>query len=225
MLGGRTLLNTCCKAAIAVLIFLSLLLMKVHSTYALVKTKGKAENWAWPVNGEITDTFGTRNGKHHGIDIAAEVGENIYSVEAGIVQRSYYSATYGNVVFINHSGLETVYAHLNKRTVTEGQIVQKGEKIGELGNTGRSSGPHLHFEVHNGKWSYQKENAIDPLLVLNKESLHAAAIEAKEIYIVKAGDTLSKIADNHDITIKDIREWNNLSGDLIYPNQQLSINR
>lgn len=129
------------------------------------------ENWVWPVLGEITDNFGTRSGRHKGIDIAAPLGENVYSVDEGTVKKSYYSYTYGNVVFIsNPGGFETVYAHMNKRSVEEGAIVKRGQKIGEIGSTGRSTGAHLHFEVHVGEWDYEKNNAIDPLAVLNKNN-------------------------------------------------------
>lgn len=135
-----------------------------------ISYEDKAENWVWPVAGEITDYYGTRAGKHKGIDIAAPAGEDTYSVDEGIVKKSYYSYTYGHVVFIAHpSGFETVYAHLSKRNVKEGDYVKKGEKIGEIGSTGRSTGAHLHFEVHFGEWNYKKNNSIDPLMVLNVE--------------------------------------------------------
>jgi LysM repeat protein len=134
--------------------------------------ENKAENWVWPVAGEITDYYGTRAGKHKGIDIAAPIGEDTYSVDEGIVKKSYYSYTYGHVVFVSHpSGFETVYAHLSKRNVKEGDYVQRGEKIGEIGSTGRSTGAHLHFEVHFGEWNYKKNNSIDPLMVLNVEEM------------------------------------------------------
>lgn len=91
----------------------------------------------------------------------------MYAVDEGIVTRSYYSQSYGNVIFVKHENdLETVYAHLNKRFVEEKQLVKKGELIGEMGNTGYSSGVHLHFEIHNKEWTVAKENAINPILVL-----------------------------------------------------------
>ena len=69
----------------------------------------------WPSDGVITDLFGTRQGHHKGIDIAAPLGSHVYAVENGIVSKSYYSDTYGNVVFIKHDNqIETVYAHLKE---------------------------------------------------------------------------------------------------------------
>ncbi|MBY0096511.1 peptidoglycan DD-metalloendopeptidase family protein [Mesobacillus maritimus] len=124
---------------------------------------GQTEHWIWPADGEITDTFGTRNGMHMGIDIAAELYTPIYAVDSGVVSKSYYSDTYGHVVFIKHQNdYETVYAHLHKRNVNEGDSVQQGTQIGVMGNTGDSSGVHLHFEVHQDEWTYSKENVIDP---------------------------------------------------------------
>lgn len=123
-------------------------------------------SWVQPVNGEITDTFGTRNGKHKGIDIAAPEGEKIVSVSDGKVTKSYYSDTYGHVVFVGHpEGYETVYAHLSKRMVSVGESVKKGQALGIIGNTGVSRGTHLHFELHDGEWTYKKEHALDPFFV------------------------------------------------------------
>lgn len=124
-------------------------------------------DWIWPSNGVITDTFGTREGHHKGIDIADEFGSSVYVVDNGIVTKSYFSSSYGNVVFIKHeNNMETVYAHLKERNVTEGQKVKQGQVIGKMGSTGQSSGVHLHFEIHLSEWTYEKENAIDPVIAL-----------------------------------------------------------
>lgn len=120
------------------------------------------EDWIWPTDGEITDVFGTRSGMHKGVDIAAPPNTPVYAVAEGIVSRSYYSDTYGHVVFVKHKDFETVYAHLASRNVSEGQEIEQGEILGKMGNTGDSSGVHLHFEVHEHEWTYSKENAIDP---------------------------------------------------------------
>lgn len=122
-------------------------------------------HWIWPSNGTITDLFGTRKGIHKGIDIASEMGTPIFAVDEGIVSKSYYSDSYGNVVFIKHKNqFETVYAHLKTRNVTEGNLVKQGEMIGKMGDTGDSSGVHLHFEIHHDEWTFDKHNAIDPIL-------------------------------------------------------------
>lgn len=130
------------------------------------------DHWIWPTDGVITDTYGTRAGKHYGIDIAGGYRSPIHSVDAGIVTKSYYSNTYGHVVFVKHpNNLETVYAHLRKRNVQEGQRINQGEIIGEMGNTGRSSGVHLHFEIHKFAWTINKQNAINPIVALGNIEL------------------------------------------------------
>ncbi|RFU63141.1 LysM peptidoglycan-binding domain-containing protein [Peribacillus saganii] len=132
------------------------------------------EGWVWPSNGIISDHFGTRGGAHKGIDIAAPSGTKVVAASNGIVKKSYYSSTYGNVVFLNHDGkYETVYAHLEKRLVKEGDKVNQGEAVGIMGNTGRSRGVHLHFELHLDEWSVEKANALNPLTVLGKREERA----------------------------------------------------
>jgi lipoprotein NlpD len=106
----------------------------------------------WPTKGTLTSSFGKRNGrKHEGIDIAAPKGTPIYSAAAGKVVFSGWGPTgYGKMVIIKHQHhLTTVYAHNSKILVKEGTQVKQGQKISLMGSTGRSSGPHLHFEVRN----------------------------------------------------------------------------
>lgn len=139
---------------------------------AEINIKDITSNWYFPAEGEISDVFESRGGIHKGIDIAGDYKSPVYVVEDGEVIKSYFSQSYGNVVFVHHlNGFETVYAHLDKRLVIEGQKVKKGEEIGLLGNTGNSTGNHLHFEIHNGEWTIDKENAIDPFLVFGKGEL------------------------------------------------------
>ena len=80
----------------------------------------EGNQWAWPVEGQISDYFGTRHGKHYGIDIAAPIGTPVSAIQEGKVTKSYYSSSYGNVIFIKHGEYEAVYAHLNKRYVVQG---------------------------------------------------------------------------------------------------------
>jgi murein DD-endopeptidase MepM/ murein hydrolase activator NlpD len=126
-----------------------------------------------PANGPVTSEFGARWGKfHYGIDIGKR-GSSVPVVAAadGYVFRSYYSDSYGNVVFITHvidgQVYTTVYAHLESRLVGEGQTVSKGQMIGYMGNTGRSFGAHLHFEIHRGPWTPSKSNAVNPRNYIN----------------------------------------------------------
>jgi hypothetical protein len=133
---------------------------------AELNIKTSTDNWFFPAKGEISDIFDSREGKHKGIDIAGEYRSQIFAAEEGKVSKSYYSFSYGNVVFLHHpNGFETIYAHLAKRLVQKGDTVHRGETIGLMGNTGESTGTHLHFEVHEGDWTLDKRNAIDPFLV------------------------------------------------------------
>jgi murein DD-endopeptidase MepM/ murein hydrolase activator NlpD len=105
------------------------------------------------VFGYRRDPFTRKSAYHRGIDFGGNVGDPIFATAAGSVSRTGYDKAMGNHVFIKHgNGLESVYMHLTKSLVKKGQNVKKGEKIGTLGSTGRSTGPHLHYEVHkNGK--------------------------------------------------------------------------
>lgn len=105
--------------------------------------------FAKPINAAISSEFGQRWGRmHNGIDFAANEGDIILATDSGMVKFSGYEETFGNFVIIEHgSGYESYYAHMSKRSVTEGEIVSKGQKIGEVGSTGNSTGPHLHFEI------------------------------------------------------------------------------
>ncbi|MBW7642912.1 murein hydrolase activator EnvC family protein [Geobacillus thermoleovorans] len=124
-----------------------------------------------PANGPITSGFGYRFGGtdfHPGVDIGKRAAVvPVVAAADGIVFRSYYSSSYGNVIFISHvingQTYTTVYAHLEARLVGEGQHVRKGQVIGYMGNTGHSTGPHLHFELHRGGWNEAKTNAVNPL--------------------------------------------------------------
>lgn len=105
----------------------------------------------WPVPGskKVSSFFGKRGRKHHdGVDIPAVSGTNIIASAPGKVVFSGKMRGYGNIVVIKHkNGYHTVYAHNRKHYVKKGQSVSQGEVIAQVGNTGRSSGPHLHFEI------------------------------------------------------------------------------
>lgn len=109
-----------------------------------------------PLDGaRLTSDFGMRTHpvlggrrKHKGIDLAAPTGTPIYATADGIVERAEWFSSYGLFVGIQHgANLETRYAHMSRLAVAEGQWVKKGDIIGYVGSTGRSTGPHLHYEV------------------------------------------------------------------------------
>ncbi|WP_323741788.1 murein hydrolase activator EnvC family protein [Salinibacillus xinjiangensis] len=132
-------------------------------------------NFMRPATGRITSGYGPRWGSlHPGIDIGKNGRSGdvpIVASAGGIVSNSYYSTSYGNVVFITHyidnQKYTTVYAHLSRRDVSNNQLVKKGQQIGLMGNTGDSTGPHLHFELHVGSWNYAKSNSVNPYSYVN----------------------------------------------------------
>lgn len=112
------------------------------------------QKFMYPINTRITSYYGPRWGRaHEGIDFAAPMGSPIRAVSSGRVVYSGWATGYGYVVIIEHQrGLRTLYAHNSKLLVREGESVGKGEVISRSGNTGNSTGPHLHFEVQvNGR--------------------------------------------------------------------------
>lgn len=105
-----------------------------------------------PTVGRFTSPFGPRWGRfHYGIDIANSVGTDIKAADGGIVTRAGSAGSYGNLIIIDHqNGTSTRYAHLSRIDVKVGQAVEQGQSIAKMGNTGRSTGSHLHFEVRVG---------------------------------------------------------------------------
>ena len=117
--------------------------------------------FSMPIKGPFryTSGFGPRWGQmHRGTDLAAKSGTPIYATADGVVIRAEWGGGYGRVVYVKHAfGIETRYAHLAKIRVKKGQRVSRGQKIGDMGNSGKSTGTHLHYEVRvNGK-------AINPM--------------------------------------------------------------
>ena len=116
-----------------------------------------------PTGGKITSGFGQRAmGDHKGIDFGIPIGSPIVSAQSGTVVEARTSASYGNMIKIRgNDGLETLYAHLSTIGVQVGQQVEKGQQIALSGNTGRSTGPHLHFEA------IKDGNKVDPAPLMN----------------------------------------------------------
>lgn len=139
-----------------------------------VTTNRKLSGWQAPVNSQ----FGMRWGRmHEGVDIAQAKGTRLDANVAGIVKRAMSHKTYGNVVYVvDNTGKEHRYAHLNSINVKQGQKVNVGDQLGAIGSTGRSSGPHLHYEVRvNGK-------AVNPMdFVKAAKGNKAITTQVKEV--------------------------------------------
>ena len=133
------------------------------SSFELKKTLG--ELFIFPVKGRITSPFGYRKdpftgrkSMHYGIDIANRKGTAVKATLDGKVLKTGRSLVYGKYIIIKHAGgYQSLYAHLNKYLVRKGQNISQGEIIAELGSTGRSTGPHLHFSI------YRNQKPVDPL--------------------------------------------------------------
>lgn len=101
-----------------------------------------------PVSGTVTSPFGSRGGTHNGTDIAVPVGTPIQAPQDGVVSRTGSDNMNGNFVVVKTGNEENLFLHLSKIGVSNGQQVKKGQVIGLSGNTGKSTGPHLHWEKH-----------------------------------------------------------------------------
>lgn len=200
-------------------------------------------NYVMPTSSvKITDIFGYRPNRrrvHQGLDIKVQTGDTIYAAFDGKVRiTSYQRRGYGHYVVVRHSnGIETLYAHLSKKLVDVNQNVKAGDPIGLGGNTGRSSGSHLHFEtILMGK-------SLDPALMFDFKNQKMTgesylyrrpgskyiengqvkiAGPEKKYHKVKSGDTIERIARKYGVSQRRILELNGLkSNSIIRPGQQL----
>ena len=201
--------------------------------------------WCIPHPGPITSQYKFRwHRPHRGVDIGLNTGDVIYAAFDGIVRVALPTSMtggYGNVLVIRHmNGLETYYGHLSKYIVKSGDIVKAGEPIGYGGSTGRSTGPHLHFETRYMGQAFDPERIFDlengtirseefmlykHYFNINshygqtdKQSLNASkkapqdsgSKSKKVYYTVKKGDTLSKIAKKYSTSVNQICKINGI---------------
>ena len=194
------------------------------------------ESYHYPYIGRITSRYGPRRGRaHQGLDIGLKAGDPIYATFDGKVRLSKAAGDYGNLVIIRHNnGLETYYAHLSQRDVEVGDWVVAGQQIGLGGSTGRSTGPHLHYEVRYKGQSFDPERLIDfsngnlrrdELLlkrrhfsiyskyeqdfgdeeeVAKQEEAERKAAAAVQYHTVRSGDTLGAIARKYGTSVSRI---------------------
>lgn len=181
-----------------------------------------------PFLGNVTSSFGPRKRRfHYGIDIDLETGDEVVAAFDGRVRIARKSPSYGNVIVIRHSnGLETYYAHLSKINVETDQLVYAGQSIGLGGNTGRSRGSHLHFEVRYlgqpinpmDMISFDDKKLISDTFCLSKNTFRyvdeahklAKNSSKRRVHVVKKGDTLSTIAKRYGTTVKALSQKNKL---------------
>lgn len=200
------------------------------------------KSYHYPYIGRITSRYGPRRGRQHqGIDMALKVGDPVYATFDGKVRLSKAAGNYGNLVIIRHcNGLETYYAHLSERSVQTGDWVVAGQQIGLGGNTGRSTGPHLHYEVRYRGQSFDPERIIDfktgelrreELLLKRRhfsiyakfdqnfddeieaekqEEAERKAAAAIQYHTVRSGDTLGAIARKYGTTVTRICQLNGI---------------
>ena len=187
--------------------------------------------------------FGPRRGRRHqGVDIPLKTGDPVYATFTGKVRMSKYFGGFGNLIVIRHeNGLETFYAHLSKRNVEVGNWVNAGDVIGLGGSSGRSTGPHLHFETRYNGFAFDPQWLIDfktgelrhRLFVLKKKYFNIysnyeqdfedemknheedeaedAEKAAMKYHTIRSGDTLGRIAINNGTTVKELCRLNGIT--------------
>ncbi len=163
----------------------------------------------------ITSKFGWRDGRmHKGMDIELDKGTPVHAAFNGMVRYAKREGAYGNVIIIRHyNGLETVYAHLSKIKVKPGEIIKAGQLIGLGGSTGRSSGPHLHFEVRfkghalnpSGFISFEDGKLQSDVLTIKKSRWGITAYPANSlVYTIQKGDSWFEVAKRYGISVKQL---------------------
>jgi murein DD-endopeptidase MepM/ murein hydrolase activator NlpD len=174
-----------------------------------------------PYNGTVTSEFGWRDSaQHNGIDIDLNKGDKVAAAFDGMVRVAKNCGGFGNVVIVRHyNGLETVYGHLSKIKVKPGQVILAGQVIGLGGNTGHSTGSHLHFELRfkgvpiNPRYliSFSGQKLVCNEITIKKTKWGLAAYPTHiKVYQVQKGDTVFDIAKHYATTTTSIKEMNGL---------------
>jgi murein DD-endopeptidase MepM/ murein hydrolase activator NlpD len=191
----------------------------------------------------VFSRFGWRRYRYHyGIDTKNSLGDSIFCVFDGIVRIAKRNRTYGNVVIVRHyNGLETFYAHCSQLLVEQNQEVKAGELIALVGSTGRSTGPHLHFETRYKGTAFNPEYMIDfekgklisDTLMITKETFNyrrsgnssdTSPSSGNAVYYkIRPGDTLSGIAKKYRTTVNSIKRLNGLKSDFIRDGRRIRV--
>jgi hypothetical protein len=181
-------------------------------------------NWKMPLDQlRLTSQFGFRWRRwHHGVDLGLTTGDNVYSGFDGIVRiKSYDRYGYGYYVVVRHkNGLETLYGHLSKHLVEVGQEVKAGDLLGKGGSTGRSTGPHLHYELRyrglafnpEKVYDFSESTIVDPVFTISKALFnHVAEARAVAYHKVKKGENLGSIARKYGVSVNQLTRLNGIS--------------
>ncbi len=191
----------------------------------LVVLKNDKNFFSSPKEGPINSDFGWRRRRfHYGIDIDLNIGDTVKSTFDGIVRVSKWVSGYGNVIIVRHfNGLETLYGHLTCSKVLPNQEVKAGELIGLGGSTGRSTGPHLHYEIRykgsplnpNQLINFKTAALVKDSIYLSKKSFKyisdiKKAATTTKYYKVKPGDSLSKIAVKNGTSVSNLCRLNGI---------------
>ncbi|MBP5683134.1 MAG: peptidoglycan DD-metalloendopeptidase family protein [Bacteroidales bacterium] len=195
--------------------------------------------WCCPIQGQVTSGWKFRRHRDHkGTDIALTTGDTIRAAFDGkvrVIREVADAGGYGNLIVVRHAnGLETYYAHLSKHLVEENELVKAGEVIGLGGSTGRSTGPHLHFEVrYMGKpfdaeriFDFPNGQLRDTLFTLKKHYFNiyshygqtdkeSSQTTERVVHIIRSGDTLGAIARKYHTTVARLCSLNGISANKI----------
>ncbi|MBK7311419.1 MAG: peptidoglycan DD-metalloendopeptidase family protein [Sphingobacteriaceae bacterium] len=210
---------------------------ELEKEFTITLEKPESQNYSNPFNGVLTSYYGWRDKRmHKGIDIDLNKGQPVVAAFDGkirVAKRN--NGGFGNLVIIMHpNGLETVYAHLSKIKVKQGQVVLSGQVIGLGGNTGKSRGSHLHFETR------YKGYALNPLLFIsyNENKLYYYSVKMKvvkkdliaypanaEMHTIKKGESWKLISQQYNVPIRKLKELNgSLKCYYLRPGASLRVN-
>ncbi len=183
------------------------------------------QSWSMPLQKTYTTSkFGMRGYRwHYGTDLKLNMGDTIVACFDGIVRiKGYDPRGYGYYVMLRHyNGLETLYGHMSEQKVEVGQLVKAGELIGLGGSTGRSSGPHLHFEVRyqgnainpEDMYDFARNNLLSDEFILTPNDFSYITKAARKVvyHKVRPGETLSVLSRKYNVTVQQLCAYNNLS--------------
>lgn len=213
-------------------------LSKLRDTLWVCLAQDIDKEFRVPVDGMVTSRYGMRHGRYHnGIDLDLETGDTVRAAWPGKIRYAKYNeGGFGNLVIIRHeNGLETFYAHLDKHLVVPNQVVEAGQPIGLGGNTGRSYGSHLHFEVRfydapmnpEEVIDFEKRRCKDENLFVHSglfrpgakpsdadnyvaSNVASTSAVARKYYKIRSGDTLSAIAARNRTSVSKLCQLNGI---------------